>query len=88
MVPNIGGGAAHGQRERRPLLDGGMVAAKDFYRTESGTIFRVLKEPEGHLSVELLDASAWRSASVGMAGLRLNPGTKRLTERQISALPE
>jgi hypothetical protein len=65
-----------------------MVAAKDFYRTESGTIFRVLKEPEGHLSVELLDASAWRSASVGMAGLRLNPGTKRLTERQISALPE
>ena len=38
------------------------MSVKDFYRTESGTIFRVTKDPEGHLSVELLEASAWRSA--------------------------
>ena len=65
-----------------------MVSVKDFYRTESGTIFRVLKEPEGHLQVELLEATAWRAAPIGMAGLRLAAGTKRLTQRQISALPE
>jgi hypothetical protein len=70
------------------LPDGGKVNGKIFYRTESGTIFRVLKEPEGHLQVELLEASAWKSAPIGMAGLRLATGTKRLTERQISALPE
>jgi hypothetical protein len=63
------------------------MSAKDFYRTESGTIFRVTKDPEGHLSVELLEASAWRSAPIGMAGLRIARGTRRLTERQINALP-
>jgi hypothetical protein len=68
--------------------EGGPVNGKDFYRTELGTIFRVLKEPEGHLEVELLEASAWKSAPVGMAGLRVAAGTKRLTQRQISALPE
>ena len=64
------------------------LASQDFYRTESGTIFRVLKEPEGHLQVELLEASVWRAAPIGMAGLRIAAGTKRLTQRQISALPE
>jgi hypothetical protein len=47
----------------------------------------VTKDPEGHLSVELLEASAWRSAPIGMAGLRIARGTRRLTERQINALP-
>jgi hypothetical protein len=68
--------------------DGGALNGKDFYKTESGTIFRVLKEPEGHLEVELLEASSWRTAPVGMAGLRIARGTKRLTARQIEALPE
>ena len=61
---------------------------KIVYKTESGTIFRVLKEPEGHLEVELLEASSWQAAPVGMAGLRIARGTKRLTQRQIDALPE
>jgi hypothetical protein len=64
------------------------LSAKTFYKTESGTIFRVLKEPEGHLEVEFLDSSAWRSAPIGMAGLRIARGTKRLTDRQVEALPE
>jgi hypothetical protein len=58
-----------------------------FYRTESGTVFRVTRDEEGRLSVDLLDAAAWRSAPIGMAGLRLAQGTKRLTERQIGNLP-
>jgi hypothetical protein len=61
---------------------------KTVYRTESGTIFRVLKEREGHLEVELLEASSWRSAPIGMAGLRIARGTKQLTQRQIESLPE
>jgi hypothetical protein len=87
MDPCSGSGPHHGRGRNHPRT-GGIVNEKDFYKTESGTIFRVLKEPEGHLAVELLDAAAWRSAPVGMAGLRLARGTKRLTERQISALPE
>lgn len=83
-------GERPGARERavaRPSCEGGGMSVKDFYRTESGTIFRVTKDPEGHLSVELLEASAWRSAPIGMAGLRIARGTRRLTERQINALP-
>ena len=58
------------------------------YRTESGTVFRVSQDTDGHLSVQLLKATLWESAPIGMAGLRLAAGTKRLTQRQISALPE
>jgi hypothetical protein len=58
------------------------------YKTESGTIFRVLKGPEGHLEVESLQARSWQAAPIGMAGLRIARGTKRLTDRQIEALPE
>lgn len=78
---------AHARVVTRPSCEGGGMSVKDFYRTESGTIFRVSKDPEGHLSVELLEASAWRSAPIGMAGLRIARGTRRLTERQINALP-
>jgi hypothetical protein len=60
---------------------------KHVYRTESGTVFRVSRDEEGRLSVDLLESAAWRSAPIGMAGLRLANGTKRLTERQIGALP-
>jgi hypothetical protein len=68
--------------------DGGTLNGKTVYKTESGTIFRVLKEPEGHLEVELLQASSWEAAPIGMAGLRIARGTKRLTDRQIEALPK
>jgi hypothetical protein len=58
------------------------------YKTESGTIFRVLKGPEGHIEVEFLQARSWQAAPIGMAGLRVARGTKRLTDRQIEGLPE
>ena len=56
------------------------------YRTRSGTIFRVIQDPEGHLSVETLKSGEWQQGSVGMVGLRIAEGTRRLTERQIEAL--
>jgi hypothetical protein len=62
--------------------------ARPVYKTESGTIFRVLEGPEGHLEVEFLQARSWRAAPIGMAGLRIARGTKRLTVRQVEALPE
>jgi hypothetical protein len=62
--------------------------ARPVYKTESGTIFRVLEGPEGHLEVEFLQARAWQAAPIGMAGLRIARGTKRLTVRQVEALPE
>jgi hypothetical protein len=57
------------------------------YRTESGTIFRVHEDRDGHLSVQLLKATVWESAPIGMAGLRVAKTTTRLTARQVEALP-
>jgi hypothetical protein len=57
------------------------------YKTASGTIFRVSQDPSGHMSVQLLKASEWQPAPIGMAGLRVAPTTSRLTERQIKDLP-
>lgn len=56
------------------------------YRTESGTVFKVQRQPDGQLRVETLQDGAWVQASAKMAGLRLNPTTKRLTARQGAAL--
>ena len=63
------------------------MAEPGVYRTESGTTFRVSQTPEGHLSVELLKGSLWEAGPIGMAGLRVAPTTKRLTKRQVDALP-
>jgi len=57
------------------------------YRTESGTVFRVSQDTDGHLSVQLLKATLWESAPIGMAGLRVAPTTTQLTDRQVKALP-
>jgi hypothetical protein len=64
------------------------VAATDVYRTESGLILRVLHAEDGGLKVEMLKEGAWIAARIGMAGLRLSPTTRKLTERQVRALPE
>ena len=56
------------------------------YRTESGTVFKVERLPDGQLRVSTLEEGAWVQASGRMAGLRLNPTTKRLTARQSAAL--
>jgi len=58
------------------------------YRTGSGTIFRISKEADGHLTVSTLKAEGWESAPIGMAGLRVARDTRRLTQRQIEALPQ
>jgi hypothetical protein len=57
------------------------------YRTGSGTIFRISKDNDGHLSVHTLKSDGWESAPIGMAGLRVARDTRRLTQRQVDALP-
>jgi hypothetical protein len=63
------------------------VSEPEVYRTEAGTIFRLVKNDEGRPSIELLRSSMWESGPIGMVGLRLARGTVRLTKRQIAALP-
>lgn len=58
------------------------------YRTESGTIFRVTDDGDGHISVRVLKESGWQDASIGMVGLRVSPTTVRLTQKQVLRLPE
>ena len=62
------------------------MSEMDVYKTESGTIFRVTKDDEGRLSVEIWAAADWESGAIGMVGLRRAQGTKRLTQRQIDRL--
>ena len=57
------------------------------YRTESGTIFRVTDDGDGHISVRVLKETGWQDASIGMVGLRVSPTTVRLTEKQVLRLP-
>jgi hypothetical protein len=59
----------------------------DFYRTERGITIRVTTSDDGGLQVQLLKNGAWEQAPVGMMGLRLSPGTKRLRASEIKALP-
>ncbi|HYZ10487.1 MAG TPA: hypothetical protein VE962_01180 [Actinomycetota bacterium] len=64
------------------------MADTDVYRTQSGLILRVLHAEDGGLKVEMLKEGTWIAGRIGMAGLRLSPSTRKLTERQIQALPE
>jgi hypothetical protein len=64
-----------------------VVSQVRVYRTEQGTIFRTSQGEEGRLSVELLSEAMWVSGPIGMAGLRLDPTTTKLTQRQVAALP-
>jgi hypothetical protein len=63
------------------------VEASGVYRTESGMIFRVSEDLDGHLSVGVLEDAKWVEARVGIVGLRVAPGTRRLTPKQILDLP-
>jgi len=63
------------------------VQGSGVYRTESGMIFRVNEDPDGHLTVGILKDSAWIDARVGVAGLRVAPTTVRLTQKQVLRLP-
>jgi len=57
------------------------------YRTASGMIFRVSQGGEGYLAVETLTESEWVKAQPGIVGLRVAPNTRRLTPKQVLALP-
>jgi hypothetical protein len=63
------------------------VSDTGVYKTRSGVIFRVV-ETDGHLSVETLGDDGWRSAPIGMLGLRVSPTTLQLTARQVLRLPD
>jgi hypothetical protein len=75
----------HGQAEQGTLIS---VTDPDVYKTQSGTILRVVHADDGGLKVEMLKEGAWIAARIGMAGLRLSPSTRKLTERQVRALPD
>ena len=61
---------------------------KDFFKTEMGKTLRVEESEDGQLSVAILKDGEWAEAPRGMIGLRLSPGTKRLTAREIKRLPD
>jgi hypothetical protein len=75
----------YGQAELGILLT---VADPNVYKTQSGLILRVVHADDGGLKVEMLKEGAWIAARIGMAGLRLSPSTRKLTERQVRALPD
>jgi hypothetical protein len=66
----------------------GVVKETSVYRTESGMIFRVSDDGEGHLSVGVLKEATWVDARIGIIGLRVAPTTVRLTSRQVLRLPQ
>ena len=63
------------------------VEGSGVYRTASGMIFRVSEDLDGHLSVGVLQDTRWVEAGVGIVGLRVAPGTRRLTPKQVLNLP-
>jgi len=58
----------------------------EVYRTESGMVFRVTRDGEGRLSVDVMKAGDWEAGRIGMVGLRHAQGTKRLTQQQVDRL--
>jgi hypothetical protein len=65
------------------------MADTSVYRTEHGKVFRISEHDDGGISVELLaELTHWVPGPIGMAGLRIARTTKRLTARQILALPQ
>lgn len=64
-----------------------MAATSDVYRTERGTVLRIIRSAEGGVRVELLQDDAWVRGPIGMVGLRLSQSTTRLTAAAIRALP-
>ena len=63
-----------------------VVNTEGVYRTEAGLVFKIRRDPEGHLSVKQLRDGDWVDAPIGIAGLRVVRTTRQLTERQIDAL--
>lgn len=59
----------------------------EYVRTELGKTLRIEESEDGALRVEILKEGVWASAPRGMIGLRLSNSTRRLTPREILALP-
>ncbi|MFL5736791.1 MAG: hypothetical protein ACJ76P_05580 [Actinomycetota bacterium] len=57
------------------------------YRSEQGTIWRVLETDEGHLRVEQLEGEEWVPGRISLVGLRLAATTTRLAPAAIRSLP-
>jgi hypothetical protein len=56
------------------------------YRTERGSILRVIEASDGGIKVEVLSEGAWVAGPIGMAGLRLSSSTTVLTAREANNL--
>jgi hypothetical protein len=59
----------------------------EFFLTKLGKTLRIEESDEGALSIDILKDGAWTTAPRGMIGLRLSPSTRRLTAREVQALP-
>jgi hypothetical protein len=59
----------------------------DYFRTELGKTIRVEQDSDGALRVDMLKDGTWSEAPRGMIGLRLSDSTRRLTSKEILALP-
>jgi hypothetical protein len=57
------------------------------YRSERGTIWRILENDEGSLRVETLAGDSWVPGRIAMVGLRLAATTTRLSPAAVRALP-
>jgi hypothetical protein len=65
----------------------GTVTRSDVYRTKMGKTLRISLAGDGAIRVEILEGDAWVAGPVRMAGLRLSPTTRKLTAREVLALP-
>jgi hypothetical protein len=59
----------------------------DYFRTELGKTIRVEQDSDGALRVDMLKDGTWSEAPRGMIGLRLSDSTRRLSSKEILALP-
>ncbi len=64
-----------------------MGTVTEVYRTERGTVWRLLHSEDGAIRVELLKDEAWVPGPIAMAGLRLRPSTTQLTAAAVRKLP-
>jgi hypothetical protein len=63
------------------------VQGSDVYRTEQGRTLRISESDDGALRVEILEEGSWVAGNVRMAGLRLSRTTRKLSGREVLALP-
>ncbi len=59
----------------------------EVYRTKKGKTLRISLAEDGAIRVEVLEDGVWVPGNVRMAGLRLSPTTRKLSAREVLALP-